>query len=177
MFASLEAMDMRKTTLAVVGAVGLALGTGSGAVSAQPPGPEGPGRPGPRMGRAEGMARFLGLSDAQKEQVRTLMESRRAEQKALREQVGKNRDEMEKALEGSSPDPVAVGELAIEGHRLREQGRALREAQDKAVRELLTPEQRVRFDAMKALREGGGPWGGPKAGPGMWHGRPRAARP
>jgi Spy/CpxP family protein refolding chaperone len=157
-------MDMRKATLAVVGAVGLALGIGGGAVSAQPPGLEGR-RTGPRMGRAEGMARFLGLSDAQKEQVRNLMESRREEQVALRERMRKNRDAMEKALEGSSPDPVAVGELAIEGHRLREQGRALREARDKAVREILTPEQQVRFDAMRALREEGGP--------GLRHGEPR----
>ena len=91
------------------------------------------------MGRAEGMARFLGLSEAQKEQVRKLMEGRRAEHEALREQLETNSEQLKKALEGASPDPAAVGELAIEGHRLREQGRALREAQDKAMRAILTP--------------------------------------
>jgi len=83
------------------------------------------------------------------------MEGRRAEHEALREKLEKNQGEMKEALEGANPDPVAVGELAIEGHRLREQGRTLREAQDKAVRAILTPEQQVRFDAMKALREEG----------------------
>ena len=79
-----------------------------------------------------------------------------------------------KALEGASPDPVAVGELVIEGHRLHEQGRALREAQDKAVRKVLTPEQQAKFDAMKALRDEGGPMGGP----GRRHGGgPREPRP
>ena len=123
------------------------------------PGPEGPGGTGPRMGRAEGMARFLGLSEAQKVEVRKLMEGRRAEHEALREQVEANSEELKKALESASPVPAEVGELAIEGHRLREQGRALREAQDKAVRALLTPEQQTKFDAMKALRDEGGPMG------------------
>jgi Spy/CpxP family protein refolding chaperone len=105
------------------------------------------------------MARFLGLSEAQKGQVQKVMEGRRAKHEALREQIEKNRDELQQALENANPDPAAVGELAIEGHRLREQGRALREAQDRAVRALLTPEQQAKFDTMKALREDGGPMG------------------
>ena len=96
----------------------------------------------------------------QKEQVRKLMEDQRAEHEALREKLEKNEEQLQAALESANPDPAAVGELAIEGHRLHEQGRALREAQDKAVRALLTPEQQVKFDAMKALREEGGPMGG-----------------
>ena len=112
------------------------------------------------MGRAEGMARFLGLSEAQKVEVRKLMEGRRAEHEALREQVEANSEELKKALESASPVPAEVGELAIEGHRLREQGRALREAQDKAVRALLTPEQQTKFDAMKALATRAARWVG-----------------
>jgi len=165
---------MRTMRLPVLGATALTLALGAGAVSAQRPLPDGPGEHGPRMARAEGMARFLGLSETQKTQVRELMEARRAEHEALREKLEKNRDELEKALEGASPDPVAVGELAIEGHRLHEQGRALREARDKAVRKLLTPEQQAKFDAMKALRDDGGPMGGR----GMRHGDgPRGHRP
>ena len=154
---------MRKVNLAILGAVlTLAL---RGSASAQPPPPGGPEGAGPRLGRAEGMARTLGLSEVQREQVRTLMEGRRAEHEALREQVEANSEELRKALEGASPDPTAVGELAIEGHRLRVQGRALRQAQDKAVRAILTPEQQVRFDAIQALRDEGGPGGfGPPGG-------------
>ena len=149
---------MRKMNTAILGtALTLALG---GSASAQPPAPEGPGGAGPRMGRADGMARFLGLSEAQKEQVRKLMEGRRAEHEALRGEVETNSAQLKKALEGANPDPVAVGELTIERHRLRAQGRALREAQDKAVRGILTPEQQARFDAMKALRHEGRPMGG-----------------
>jgi len=105
------------------------------------------------------MARFLGLSEEQKGQVQKVMEGQRAKHEALRDELEKNRDALRQALESANPDPAAVGELAIEGHRLREEGRALREAQDKAVRALLTPEQQAKFDAMRALREDGGPMG------------------
>lgn len=151
---------MRNKTLAVVGGAALALILGVVAASAQPPAPEGPGGMGPRMGRGEGMDRFLGLTAQQKGQVRKVMDDQRAEHEALREKLEKNEEQLQAALESANPEPAAVGELAIEGHRLHEQGRALREAQDKAVRALLTPEQQVKFDAMKALREEGGPMGG-----------------
>jgi len=150
---------MGKANWAAVGGAALALVLGAVAGSAQP---SPPGERGRWMGRAEGMTRFLGLSEQQREQVRKLMDERRAEHEALRERLEKNRDELQQALESANPDPAAVGELAIEGHRLHEQGRALREAQDKAVRSLLTAEQRVKFDAMKALREEG--MGGPSEG-------------
>jgi Spy/CpxP family protein refolding chaperone len=146
---------MRMMNLAVLGTAALTLALGVGAASAQPPGPDGPGGTGPRMDRAQGMARVLGLSEPQKDKVRQVMEGRRGEHEALREKLEKNQGEMKEALEAANPDPLAVGELAIEGHRLREQGRALREAQDEAVRAILTPEQQARFDAMKALRDEG----------------------
>jgi Spy/CpxP family protein refolding chaperone len=154
---------MRKTKRAILGtALTLAL---VGSASAQPPPPGGPEGAGPRLGRVEGMARALGLSEAQKEQVSKLMEGRRAEHEALREQIEANSEQLRRALEVANPDPTGVGEIAIEGHRLRGQGRALREAQDKAVRAILTPEQQVRFDAIAALREEGGPGGfGPPRG-------------
>jgi Spy/CpxP family protein refolding chaperone len=156
---------MRNETLAALASAAIALALGAAAVTAQSRVPEGAGGMGPRMGRAEGMARFLGLSDAQKEQVRQLMDDRRAESEALRERLEKNQEQLRTALEGTNPDPAAVGELAIEGHRLHEQGRALREAQDEAIRALLTAAQQVRFDAMKALR-GQGPGGEPPMGHG-----------
>jgi Spy/CpxP family protein refolding chaperone len=154
---------MRKSKLAILGTV-LTLAP-FGLARAQPPPSDGPEGGGPRIGRGEGMARALGLSEAQKEQVHKLMEGRRAEHAALREQIMANSEQLRKALEVANPDPAGVGELAIEGHRLREQGRALREAQDKAVRAILTPEQQARFDAIAALRDEGGPGGfGPRRG-------------
>lgn len=159
-----------RRALAVLGAAGLALGVA--AAGTQPTGQGGPR--GARVDRAEGMARFLGLSEEQKAQVRTVMEGQRAKHEALREKLEENRGRLQQALESASPDPLSVGELAIESHRLREEGKALREAQDKAVRALLTPEQQAKFDAMKALRDEGGAMGGR----GLRHGdSPRGPRP
>jgi Spy/CpxP family protein refolding chaperone len=164
---------MRKTILTVLGGAVVALVVGAAAGSAQPPPP---GERGPGMGRPDAMARLLALSESQQEQVRKLMDEQRPEHEALREKLEKNREQLEQALETASPDPVAVGELAIEGHRLHEQERALREAQEKALRGILTTEQRVKFDALKTLREegmGGPPGFGPGSRPG---GGPRPPR-
>jgi Spy/CpxP family protein refolding chaperone len=168
-----EAIDMRKTTLAVLGVAVLALAAGPSPGGAEPPSP---GDRHPRRGRAESMARFLGLSEQQQEAVRELMEERRAEHQALREKMAVNREAMEQALDVANPDPAAVGERAIEAHRLRKQQRALREAQDDAIRELLTAEQKVKFDAMRVLREegrGGPPEGGFGPRPARRSGEPR----
>jgi len=158
---------MRKTILTVLGGAVVALVVGAVAGSAQPPPP---GKRGPGMGRPDAMARVLALSEQQREQVRKVMDEQRPEREALREKLAKNREQLQQVLETASPDPAAVGELAIEGHRLREQERALREAREKALRDLLTAEQRVKFDAMKALREEG-MGGPPEPGPGPRPGR------
>ena len=155
---------MRKTILAALAAGPLALALTPAADAQAPP----PGERGPWGGRGEHVARVLGLTEQQQDAVRKLTEERRAEHQALREKLEANREAMGQALDAAIPDPAAVGELAIEAHRLRQQQRALREAEDDAIRELLTPEQKVKFDAMKALRrEGmGGPRGGDR-GPGQ----------
>jgi Spy/CpxP family protein refolding chaperone len=164
-----ESMEMRKTIEAALGGATLVLFLGAAVGSAQPP-PS--AERGPWMGRAQALTRFLGLSEQQQDQVRKLTEERRAEHQALREKLVKSREELQRALESASPDPAAIGELAIEGHRLRQQDRALREARDEAIRGLLSAEQRVRFDAWKALREGGPPEGGPGPRLERGHGRP-----
>jgi len=146
---------MRKTILAVLGAGALALGVGPATAIAQPPPP---GDHGPGMGRAEHMARFLGLSQQQQAEVRKVMEGQRADHQALWEKLKTNREATQQALDSANPDPAAVGELAIEAHRLHQQEQALRDAQDKAIRDILTSDQKVKFDAMKALRGGGMGW-------------------
>jgi Spy/CpxP family protein refolding chaperone len=159
---------MRKTILGALGAALLALALGPAAALAQPPPPGGRG---PWMGRADRMAKFLGLSQQQQDEVRKLLEERRTDHQALRQQLVKNREAMQQALENASPDPAAVGALAIEAHKLHQQEKALRDAQENAIRDLLTADQKVKFDAMKALREAG--MGGPPAG--EWGPRPNRA--
>jgi Spy/CpxP family protein refolding chaperone len=164
-----EATPMRKAILAVLGVGVLALGVGPAAAFGQPAPP--PGEHGPGMGPAGRMARFLGLTDQQQADIRKLMEGQRADHQALWEKLKANREAMKQALDNANPDPAAVGELAIEAHKLHQQMQALRDAQDKAIRDLLTPDQRLKFDAMKALRPEGMGMGGPRgAAFGLRHG-------
>ena len=138
---------MRKMNLAVLGTAALALALGAGAAGAQPPGPDGPGGMGPRMGRAEGMARFLGLSEAQKAEVRKLMEGRRAEHEALRAKLEENRDELQKALESASPtrsrsasSPSRVTACASRGgHSARPRTRPFEACSPRSSRRSSTP--------------------------------------
>jgi Spy/CpxP family protein refolding chaperone len=158
---------MRKGILAVIGAVALAAVPATGS-SAQPPGPGGPEEMGPRFGMGmepgmepgsrphQAMARALGLSDEQKAQLEKLRERQRPQHEALREKVRQNHDELRELLESGGADPAAVGEIVLEGHRIHELARALREAQQAALRSLLTPEQQVKLDVLEALRDEGG---------------------
>jgi Spy/CpxP family protein refolding chaperone len=157
---------MHKTILAVLGAVVIALGVGPSAAMAQPPPP---GERGPGMGRAARMANFLGLTDQQQAEIKKLMEAGRGDRQGIWEKLKTNREAMQQALGNPNPDPAAVGELAIEAHKLHQQMQSLRDAQDNAIRDLLTPDQKVKFDAMKAMRPEG--MGGPRgAGFGLQHG-------
>lgn len=145
---------------------------------AQPPPWPGPGerpgageRPGPGMapqGRSEAMARELGLSELQLEKVREIEDSRRAEREALSERITANRDELHRLLESGSADANAVGQLVLEGRRLHEQRKALREAEQKAIRGVLTPAQQKKFDTLLEKRRERGPGRGPDA----FEGRP-----
>ena len=99
--------------------------------------------------------------------MQKVLEQQRPQHEALRQKLEANRDELRELLDSGSADAAAVGEIVLEGHRLEKQGRALRDARDKALRGELTPEQQVRFDALKAVRDEGGPMGGgARRGPG-----------
>ena len=159
-----------------LGAVALAIVAAS--VAAQPapwPGPgydpgQGPGAgPGiPPPGRHEEMARDLALSEAQQEKVREIMDEQRKEREALYDRLSANRDALHQLLESGSADANAVGELVLQGRKLHEESRALREAEQKAIRAILTPEQQKKFDQVLEQRRDRGPGRGPEG----FEGRP-----
>lgn len=184
--------------LAVAGLVALAA-QAPAQPSAWPAPGERPGageRPGPGMapsGRTEAMVRELGLSESQAEKLREIEDGRRAEREALSERITANRDELHRLLESGSADANAVGQLVLEGRKLHEQRKALRDAEQKAIRGLLTPAQQKKFDTLLEKRrehvpgrgqdgfegrppggpgERGGPPGGAPVGPGTGMPRP-----
>jgi Spy/CpxP family protein refolding chaperone len=154
-------MQSRAWTLS--GLVGVAALAGALIAAAQPQdrpmhGP--PGRGGP-----DG-ARYLDLTADQKAQIQELRQAQRPQLQELAQKLRDSQKRLHEALEAPSPDPAAVGTIAIEGHELQKQMRKLHEDADAAVRALLTPEQQVKFDALQSLRRERGPMGpmGPRGG-------------
>lgn len=141
----------------------------SAAASAQPPAGGWGGDSGDREKIAErkreGMARELGLSGPQQAKLREIMDAQRPQREAVRQKIDANREALHQLLESGSADASAVGELVLEGRRLHEESRALREAEQKAIRDSLTPEQQKKFDSMLQRRRdprrpGEGDWPG-----------------
>ncbi len=150
---------MQRTAIRTLGVA--VFGLAAVVASAQPAqgpkgGPKGPG--GFMLQRA---ARALNLTADQQAAFQKVMDQQKPQMDSLHQQMRDNRQKLEAALSADNPDPAAVGTLAIEGHKLRQQGRALHEQMAQALRALLTPEQQTKFDALQSLRESGpGPWGG-----------------
>ena len=131
-------------------------------------GAPGPGAPGPGSphDRGEGMTRELGLSQAQQDKVREILDEQRPQRDQLHEKMSANRDALHDLLESGSADAAAVGELVLEGRRLHEESRVLRDAEQKAIRAILTPEQQKKFDRFQNHRRGPGGAGAPGGAPG-----------
>jgi Spy/CpxP family protein refolding chaperone len=166
------AMPQKLITLASLGAL-ILLGT-SGAWAQ--PFDRGEGGPGPRGLR--GPARVLDLTEEQQAAAREILQSQRPERQALREEMRENRKALREALESGVADPCTVGEIVMEGHALREKGRALQEESKEAIAGLLSEEQKQKLETLEAAREltgrkgrpgtrgpRGGGWGPPGGGP------------
>jgi Spy/CpxP family protein refolding chaperone len=132
--------------------VGVAAGAvvASALMAAEPP-----GRAWGRGGARDGVASYLGLTEEQKAQLADAREKERPQMQALFEKMRANREKMREALAAPAPDPATVGAIAIEAHQLQQQMKAQREAGEKALRAMLTPEQQTKLDALQALRGGG----------------------
>jgi Spy/CpxP family protein refolding chaperone len=145
----------------------LLAGAAAWAQEPQPPGPDGQG---PGRWRARGpqqaMTRMLNLSDDQQEKLREILEQQRPQREALHEKMSANREALHQLLESGSADANAVGELVLEGRRLREEGQALRETEQKSIRAILTPDQQKKFDTMQDRLRKRGPRGPGGFGPG-----------
>lgn len=117
--------------------------------SMRPGGPMG----GDPMDRIERLVEFLELSDAQRVQIEESMVSRREDRQAAAETLRSSNETLQRMLGGESPDATAVGTKVIEIHGLRQQMGADQKAQMTALRDLLTPEQVQKLDALIAARD------------------------
>ncbi|MHB8798666.1 MAG: Spy/CpxP family protein refolding chaperone [Thermoanaerobaculia bacterium] len=144
----------RTNLVPVAAALALALVAGPLLALDAPPGP-----PSGPQGPLAGTLRCLGivrLTDAQKADVRALLEAAKPELEVLREDLKTDRAALRTALAATPPDPCAVGTAVLEVEadlkEIREATKELRAA----IGALLTPEQKAKLEGcLRAPRRNG----------------------
>jgi len=113
------------------------------------PRPGGP-PPGGGPGGSERIAQYLHLTDSQRTAWETEHATFRASTQSL---FAKQRDlenQLHTSLDSGSTDACAVGGLMLQIRSVRDQVKTAHEALDGRLEALLTPEQKSRFESMRA---------------------------
>ena len=126
-------------------------------------------RGGPPPDMVEHMSRMLGLTDAQKEQVKTLLESQRATEEERHGKLDDIRKQLDAATAGGQFDEEKVRTLANQQAQLMADQMVDHFRLHSKLYGLLTAEQKAKADQM--MKQHGGPGHGP-GGPGGHHGPP-----
>jgi periplasmic protein CpxP/Spy len=97
------------------------------------------------------MAEEVGLSDAQRDQIRAVMQDHRDTFQALRAERRDALAAMDEAIV-SGADNDTIAERAIAAHAAHQDARALRRDVRQQVAAILTPEQKARLKELRAER-------------------------
>ena len=103
----------------------------------------------PRGNPIEIVARFLDLSQAQVDQLKDLIEKRKAETAPIRENLREQSRSLRELMKSPAPNPTAVGESYIKIRDLRQQ---LREGQDAfmdSFEKILSEDQKAKLKAVQ----------------------------
>jgi Spy/CpxP family protein refolding chaperone len=124
------------------------------------------GPPGGRMGNGSGrhfprMANALDLTDAQKEQVKAILETEREKVAPLRQKLVETREKIRLAVEATPFDEAAVRSLAASQNDTRTELMVSRARVQSRILALLTPEQKERAKEFR-------PWGEKRPGRDSW---------
>jgi Spy/CpxP family protein refolding chaperone len=120
---------------------------------------QGPPRSGPPPQR---IAAALGLTDQQKAVWDAAFSTMRATAQPLHAQAEGIKAEIDALFAQGSPDPALLGQKMIALHAVKDQLRQARAAMESTTTAVLTDEQKLKLDALKAARPPHGrPWGGP----------------
>jgi protein CpxP len=117
-----------------------------------PRGQFGPGGPG-GFGR---IFRELNLTDAQKEQVKTLHEKARTDSEALREQLPPLREQMRAVVEAATFDENAAKAIIAKETAIQSELQLLRVRTESAVFNVLTAEQKAKLAEIRKNHPGPG---------------------
>lgn len=128
-----------------------ALAFGSFAVVAKAQGPRGGhDGPGPLMGM---IGTAIGLTDAQKAEIKSIFETARTNNASLREEMKASR-EAEKAAVKAGKSDAELAQLAASYSQLHTRLHTVRLQTEAKVYKVLTPEQREKADKLKEEMEG-----------------------
>jgi Spy/CpxP family protein refolding chaperone len=159
-----------------IAAIALAVAAGAAVAQGQPPagdtccgmhhrmgmGPGmGPGMGmGPRMGMGMGLgpgphidrlAAALGLSDEQKASLDSLHTDLMNTVQPIFEQKRTAMEQLHQAIDGGSTDACALGQLVLQAHGNDAALKAAHDRFEAGLVALLTPEQKTKYDAIKAM--------------------------
>jgi Spy/CpxP family protein refolding chaperone len=156
---------------AVVGAVAAAFVASVAVAQSQGPGPQGRGGRGPGMGGPDGPGRALlqGLTEEQRQQVKTIMDEAREGQQGPPADAKLRRD-LEAELLADTPNDQKIEDLKQQILLAQAEGLSRHISVQKRVAQVLTAEQRAKARQRLAQepaggRRGGGPrGGGPRGG-------------
>ncbi len=167
---------------AVVAAAGLAVGAhaqntnggpgpfnGRGGPGGPPPGgrfggPGGRGGPGGPLGPLGPMLQRLNLTDAQKDQVKTTVESHREEMKSVGDRARTAHEALDKAANADTFDEATIRSHSAEVSAIEADMIVLQARVRSEVFQILTPEQQAQARQFQSQR--------PERGPGRGRGRP-----
>ena len=105
--------------------------------------------------RLETMTEYLDLTEAQTYEWETLSASQRESRGASFDALRDGQEALQEILESGAPDATRVGEIVIDLHNQRRSIQAQREADLESLKQILTPDQVEKLDAMMAAKEFG----------------------
>lgn len=103
--------------------------------------------------RGERMAKILGLSDEQQEQIRAIHQEERATVEPLRKSLHDQRQQMHAATGAETFDETAVRALAAEQAEIQAELMVERARTENRVQAVLTPEQRELSARIRSMRQ------------------------
>jgi Spy/CpxP family protein refolding chaperone len=110
--------------------------------------PAGPPRPG-----VAALVNYLQLTPDQKAAWLQIHKDTAATIKPLRANALDLTKQLQAAMTAATPDPTAIGKLTLSLRSVREEIRAARKASEEKLAAVLTPEQKVKFEAFLAAAE------------------------
>jgi len=109
-------------------------------------------QPAPNAQAARGvvLAKYLELTPDQVAAWKQIRTDTAAALRPIGEQARDLRKQLETAMTAANPDAATVGKLTLSLHSLRGQAKTIREASRTKLRDVLTAEQKTKFDAFEA---------------------------